>query len=138
MANFRLTPLLDGFIGAAGICSLWLNSSANAIYMNNFSVVGGTHLLSQEGTTHGDPWQWPCLHYLQSPYHKNHHKWIQANCYADDAASGRKLFTIRKWWQRIIDIGPKYSYHPNQSKSWLIVKPKHLNQAQHLFSDRGI
>ena len=59
-------------------------------------------------------------------------------CYADGAASGRKLFSIRKWWQQIIDIGPKYGYHPNQSKSWLIVKPKHLNQAQHLFNDTGI
>ena len=38
MANFRLTPLLDGFIDAAGICSLWLNSSTNAIYMNDFSL----------------------------------------------------------------------------------------------------
>ena len=59
-------------------------------------------------------------------------------CYADDAASGRKLILIRTWWQQIIDIGPKYGYHPNQSKSWLIVKPKHLNQAQHLFNDTGI
>ena len=38
MANFRLTPLLDCFIGTAGICSLWLNSSTKAIYMNDFSL----------------------------------------------------------------------------------------------------
>ena len=38
MAILRLTPLLACSIGAAGICSLWLNSSINGIYMNDFSL----------------------------------------------------------------------------------------------------
>ena len=37
VANLRLTPLLACSIGASGICSLWLTSSMNAIYMNDFS-----------------------------------------------------------------------------------------------------
>ena len=37
MAILSLTPLLACSIGAAGICSLLLNSSMNAIYMNDFS-----------------------------------------------------------------------------------------------------
>ena len=38
MANLRLTPLLACSMGPAGICLLWLTSSMNAIYMNDFSL----------------------------------------------------------------------------------------------------
>ena len=38
MANLSWTPLLACSSGVAGICSLWLNSATNAIYMNNFSL----------------------------------------------------------------------------------------------------
>ena len=78
-------------------------------------IVGGTLLLSQEGTTQGDPLAMAMYALATIPLITK----ITANgckqiCYADDAASGRKLFLIRKWWQQIIDIGPKYGYHPNQ------------------------
>ena len=78
-------------------------------------IVGGTLLLSQEGTTQGDPLAMAMYALATIPLITK----ITANgckqiCYADDAASGRKLFLIRKLWQQIIDIGPKYGYHPNQ------------------------
>ena len=38
MAKLRWTRLLACFISAAGICSLWLNSATNAIYMNDLSL----------------------------------------------------------------------------------------------------
>ena len=121
-----------------------LFSAIHPILVNTYRkpsdlIVGGIRLLSHEGTTQGDPLAMAMYTVATVPLITK----ITANgckqiCYADDAASGRKLFSIRKGWQQIIDIGAKYGYHPNQSKSWLIVKPNYLNQAQHLFNDTGI
>jgi len=39
-----------------------------------------------------------------------------------DAIAGARLYHLRAWWDHLVDIGPEYGYHPNTSKTWLIVK----------------
>ena len=55
--------------------------------------------------------------------------------YADDAAAGGKLKDIRKWWLKLCESGPIFGYHPKPSKSWIIVKPQHLDEAKRLFPE---
>ena len=37
-----------------------------------------------------------------------------------------------------MSLGPSYGYLANPSKTWLIVKPKHLPEATKVFHDSGI
>ena len=58
--------------------------------------------------------------------------------FADDALAGGRLGQIHEWWDRLMSLGPSYGYLANPSKTWLIVKPKHLSKATKVFHDSGI
>ena len=58
--------------------------------------------------------------------------------FADDATAGGRLNDLREWWYSLSELGPGYGYFVNSSKSWLIVKEKDLDEAQHLFQNTGI
>ena len=58
--------------------------------------------------------------------------------FADDASAAGKLVGIRNWWNNMTKIGPEYGYFPNASKTWLIVKEEHLEEAKQLFQDTGV
>ena len=70
-------------------------------------IVGGTRLLSQEGTTQGDPLAMAMYALATVPLITK----ITANgckqiCYADDAASGRKLFQSENAGNRSLILTP--------------------------------
>ena len=48
--------------------------------------------------------------------------------FADDNAvhTGGKLKAVYKWWKELLQVGPKYGYFPNPSKSILVVKDLQL------------
>ena len=58
--------------------------------------------------------------------------------YADNATVGGKLAPLKAWWDHIINRGPDYGYHPNASKTWLIVKESTLEEASVIFKDTGV
>ena len=58
--------------------------------------------------------------------------------FADDASAGGKLYQLRKWWDKIVSLGPKYGYFANPEKTWLIVKPEHQQSTEQLFRDTGV
>ena len=58
--------------------------------------------------------------------------------YADDATAGGKLLHIQAWRERVVSLGLQYRYHSNPTKTCLIVKPEHLQDAENLFSNTGI
>ena len=101
--------------------------------------IDGEVLLSQEGTTQGDPLAMamyavaitPLIHRLKDKANKQ--VW-----FADDATAGGTLPHLRTWWDRISSIGPDYGYHPNASKTWLIVKEGKLKEASTLFQETGV
>ena len=63
---------------------------------------------------------------------------IKHAAYADDLAGVGKLESLKRWWQNLIDFGPKLGYYPEPSKSWLIVKLEHLDEAKKIFSGTGL
>ena len=41
---------------------------------------------------------------------------------ADDSGAAANINELKKWWDHLQDIGPKYGYFPKPSKTYLIVK----------------
>ena len=101
--------------------------------------MGGETLWSQEGTTQGDTLAMamyaiatvPLIQKIQTI--GNTQVW-----YADDASSGGKLGAIRQWWDNLVTYGPQFGYFPNGMKSWLLVKPEFLTEAEKLFKATDI
>ena len=58
--------------------------------------------------------------------------------FADDATAGGNFVNLKEWWEHIVQLGPKYGYHPNATKTWLIVKEGHLEEARTIFEGTGV
>ena len=58
--------------------------------------------------------------------------------FADDASAGDKLVKVRAWWSSLCENGPRFGYHANVSKTWLVVKEPSHTTAVALFQDTGI
>ena len=102
-------------------------------------ISGGGEILSQEGTTQGDPLAMPWYSVttssmiqslrIQTPEVKQ--VWL-----ADDSAGGGKLVPLYDWYKQLTLEGTKYGYFVNGSKSWLIVKSELLaEEAKKVFGE---
>ena len=58
--------------------------------------------------------------------------------YADDATGAGTCDDLRKWWESLQAYGTRYGYHPNASKTHLVVKIEHAARAREMFADTGI
>ena len=102
--------------------------------------LGGDTLLSQEGTTQGDP-------LAMSTYALSTRPLIDAlKCdnstkqiwYADDATAAGSSSALKQWWQRLLEIGPSFGYYANASKTWLVTKERYMSLAQESFKDTEV
>ena len=101
--------------------------------------VGGTTLLSQEGTTQGDPLAMmmfalaivPLIQTVKTS--ETTQSW-----FADDAACGGRLRRLRSWWDALVQKGQAFGYYPNPSKTLLVVKPARVSEAREVFDGTGI
>ena len=101
--------------------------------------IDGESILSQEGTTQGDPLAMAMYAIAITPLiNRLETELVKQTWYADDAAAGGKLVDLKAWWDQLIDLGPDYGYFPNAKKTWLIVKENKLSEATVTFSDTGI
>lgn len=47
--------------------------------------------------------------------------------------------SIKSWWDKLNDTGPRYGYFVNSSKTWLIVKdPAKIKEAEELFNGTDV
>ena len=108
-------------------------------YRNNAELfIDGESVLSREGTTQGDPlamgmYALGILPLIRKLDHLAKQVW-----FADDTTAGGKLKQLCEWWDEIVSVGPSYGYFANPKKTWLIVKPDHLQSAQEMFRDTGV
>ena len=58
--------------------------------------------------------------------------------FADDASAGGKLDGLKQWWEKLRTEGPKFGYHPNPNKTWIVVKEGCYEKAVDSFSNTGI
>ena len=42
--------------------------------------------------------------------------------YADDFTAGGSVKDLKYWWETLCEVGPKFGYYPEASKTWRIVK----------------
>ena len=101
--------------------------------------INGEVLLSQEGTTQGEPLAMAMYAIAITPLiHRLEDRATKQVWFADDATAGGGLNHLKAWWDRISAIGPDYGYYPNASKTWLIVKEANLEEATALFQGTGV
>ena len=100
--------------------------------------IDGDHILSCEGTTQGDPLSMvmyaigilPLIHKLNGD--------VVQVWYVDYASVCKRGSNLREWWDRLQSNGPLFGYHPNPSKTWLVVKPEHRPAAEAHFEGSGV
>ena len=105
-------------------------------------LFGAKDIMSVEGTTQGDNLSMslyalgltPMIRDLGSMTPNVKQVWL-----ADDATGAGNLADLKKWWLALTELGNKYGYYVNASKSWIIVKNEEtLNRAKILFEDTEI
>ena len=109
-------------------------------------VIGGVEVSSTEGTTQGDPIAMavyaiaaiPLLLMVLEITDNLPGVRTKSEAYADDFSAAGSLQNLLKWWTALCRLGPKFGYHPEPRKSWLIVKPTHLASAEQIFSSTEI
>ena len=109
-------------------------------------IAGGGEIKSREGTTQGGPIAMATcaiatipllLHLLE--FSEKEHLITKSAAYADDLTAAGKLRSLRRWWDKLCEIGPSFGYYPNAVKTWIIVKSDDLiPQANEIFSGPGV
>ena len=100
--------------------------------------IEGVHILSQEGITQGDPLGMAMFAIGTLPLIQQIRGGVRQSWYADDATAGGTITTLRDWWDRLQAVGPSFGYHPNPSKTWLVVKADSEHRAEESFQHTGI
>ena len=109
-------------------------------YRSNAELfVGEETILSQEGTTQGDPLSMAIYALSTLPLiSKIGQENLTQTWFADDACGGASIQALHKWWTELSEEGPKFGYHVNPPKTWLLAKEEHLQKAKALFDSCGI
>ena len=109
-------------------------------YRDNIQLfIDGDTLLSQEGTTQGDPLAMAMYAIAITPLIRSlEDEETKQVWFADDATAGGSLLGLRRWWDRLVERGPAYGYHPNPAKTCLVVKEEKVEMAKEVFQGTGI
>ena len=100
-------------------------------YRNHAKLfIRGEHILSREGTMQSDPLAMAMYRIGTLPLILQLRENVMQCWYAADATAGGNLLHIRAWCEKVASLGPQYRYHPNPTKTCLIVKPEHLQDAE--------
>ena len=117
------------------LSTVLINTYREDVYL----FINGETLMSEEGTTQGDPlamamYAIGILPLIRSLSNES----IKQVWYADDSAACGDLAHLRSWWDRLAEIGPKYGYQQNALKTWLIVKEDKSDDAIATFQGTGV
>ena len=101
-------------------------------------ITGSSEIASMEGTTQGDPLAMAMYVLAITPLIDQ----LRARCpeeqqarYTDDATGVSTCRGLRLWWNELADRGPSFGYHPNASKTYLVVKQEYEESAKEAFTD---
>ena len=101
----------------------------------SFLWLNDSFLMSEEGTTQGDPFAMPMysIPLIRKLKHDVKQVW-----YADDAYAVGSLSSLHSFWSRLTTLGPKFGYFLNAKKSWFVTKDVYLTKDKAAFENIGI
>ena len=125
---------------ARHLCPPLANALINTYREPSELFVDGQVLLSEEGTTQGDPLAMPLYALATIPLidHLTSVPDVKQVWYADDASASGHLTSLRSWWDHLQLSGPNFGYHANAGKTWLVTEEEHLAHAQDIFRDSEV
>jgi len=101
-------------------------------------LVSGEIILSEEGTTQGDPLAMPMYALATIPLMDQLPQVIAQVWYADDACACGSIRDLHLWWNQLCTVGPSYGYFVNASKTWLVCKEDCHFDATTIFSGTDV
>ena len=104
-------------------------------------MIGGMEILSKEGTTQGDPFSMiiygigvtPLVNMLIEVLINEYQVKVNVLAYADDFSAAGRLQDLRIWWNLLNEIGLKFGYYSEPTKTWLIVKAAKAKSVDTIF-----
>ena len=123
------------------VCPAFSTVLTNIYRESTDLYLGANTLLSQKGTTQGDPLAMPfyvlatrpLIDLLSTDTPELRQVW-----YADDSTAGGTLIDVKKWWDNLSTIGPAFGYYVNPKKTWLITKDNLVHSASEMFSGSSV
>ena len=115
------------------LAEILINTYQHPVYLI-ISSSGG--LVSTKGTTQGDSLAMavtPLIRQLCSA-----HPVVSQVWYADDETGVGTCSSLWKWWDTLSQIGPLFGYHPNATKTYLVIKDKYAVAARRAFAGTSI
>ena len=114
-----------------------------AVLSHRLFVAGGKEITSEEGTTQGDPiamamYALGILPLLYFNFDNQSFDTAKRIAYTDDFTGIGRLQQLKYWWEDINKLGSYIGYFPKATKSYLIVKVEHIEEAKALFSSSKI
>ena len=109
-------------------------------------VIDGVEIASSECTTQGDPVPMVVcaiakisLILMTLEITESYSEDIsKAAAYVDDLIAASCIPGLKYWWNQLSELGPKFRYFPQASKSWLIIKPGVEGKAKTIFQGSGV
>ena len=120
------------------LCPVLAPMHTNMYRSHSMLFIDGDHILSQEGTTQGDPLAMAMYAIGTLPLIRKLHGDVTQVWYADDAYAGGRTSDLHVWWDSLVSYGPHFGYNLNPCKTWLVVKPEHLLAAEEHFRGSGV
>ena len=97
--------------------------SYSSLYVKDLESSEVHEILSEEGTTQGDPSAMPVYSCSTTPLitallrrKEESHLLYRQVWFADDAASAGNIDGLNVWWKKLLPLGPGYGYYPNPQK----------------------
>ena len=100
--------------------------------------IDGEVILSQEGTTQGDPLAMPMYALATIPLIDQLPHNVTQIWYADDACAIGSVSDLHAWWNELTTQGQKYGYHVNAIKTWLVTKESVMSEVSKIFSGTAV
>ena len=108
-------------------------------------IVGGTEILSKEGTIQGDPTAMAAYALRVTQLIQNLLDITSSNklyskeiAYADDFTVAGSIKDIKCYWEHLNSFAQFFGYYPKASKSHLIVKRQYLETANVVFRNTKV
>ena len=100
-------------LNVRSLCPAIATILTNAYRDSTDLFVDGSTLLSQKGTTQGDPLAMPLYAIATLPLIRSLNADVKQVWYADDASACGKIQALRSWWDKLVSTGPAYGYNVN-------------------------